>query len=59
MRYVSLTQEQSKKVNSNKLGYTSGKRDEKTGLRSEIIFCSSLEFASVFGYDVKREFIEI
>ena len=59
MRYVKLTEEQSKKINSKKIGHTSGKKDKKTGLREHIMFCSSLDFVKVFGYDVKREFIII
>jgi hypothetical protein len=59
MRYVKLTEAQVKKINSNKIGVTSGKKDKSTGLRPTIKFCSSLDFVKVFGYDVKREFITI
>ncbi len=59
MRYVKLTNEQAKKINFKKIGLTSGKRNKETGIRPTIKFCSSLDFVSVFGYDVKREFIEI
>ena len=59
MRYVKLTNEQSEKINSKKIGLTSGKRNKKTGKRIDIKFCSSLDFVSVFGYGVEREFITI
>ena len=59
MRYVKLTEEQAKKINSKKIGHTSGKKDKKTGLRTHVMFCSSLDFVKVFGYDVKRKFIKI
>ncbi len=59
MRYVALTEEQATKISSRKIGITSGKRDKVTGLRPIIKFCSSLDFVSVFGYNVKREFITI
>tara|TARA_R110001632_G_C11094444_1_gene390269 strand:+ start:211 stop:390 length:180 start_codon:yes stop_codon:yes gene_type:complete len=59
MRYVKLTNEQASKINSKKIGLTSGKRNKKTGLRPTIKFCSSLDFVSVFGYDVERNFITI
>lgn len=59
MRYVKLTKEQSSKVSSRELGFTSGKKDKETGIRESIVFCSSLAFVSVFGYNVEREFITI
>jgi hypothetical protein len=59
MRYVKLTNEQASKINSKKIGLTSGKRNKETGIRPTIKFCSSLDFVSVFGYDVEREFITI
>lgn len=59
MRYVKLTEEQAKQINSKKIGLTSGNRNKETGIRPIIKFCSSLDFVSVFGYDVEREFIEI
>tara|TARA_R110000787_G_scaffold181665_1_gene293676 strand:+ start:134 stop:313 length:180 start_codon:yes stop_codon:yes gene_type:complete len=59
MRYVKLTNDQANKINSNKIGFTSGRRNKETGIRPNIKFCSSLDFVSVFGYDVEREFIEI
>lgn len=59
MRYVKLTEAQAKKIKSNKIGLTSGEKDKETGLRPNIKFCSSIDFVSVFGYDVKREFITI
>ena len=59
MRYVKLTEEQAKKIKSRNKGLKSGKRDKLTGVREKIVFCSSLDFVSVFGYDVEREFITI
>jgi len=59
MRYVKLTKKQAQKVSSKYKGYTSGKRNKETGIRPTIIFCSSLDFVSVFGHDIKREFITI
>lgn len=59
MRYVKLTEEQAKQINSKKIGLTSGKRNKETGLRPTIKFCSSLDFVLEFGRDVEREFIEI
>jgi hypothetical protein len=59
MRYVKLTDEQAKKINSKKVGFTSGKRNKETGVRPTIKFCSSLDFVLEFGRDVVREFIEI
>lgn len=59
MRYVKLTNEQASKINSKKVGLTSGKRNKETGIRPTVKFCSSLDFVKVFGYDVEREFIEI
>jgi len=59
MRYVKLTEEQVKKINSKKIGLTSGKRDKETGIRPTIKFCSWLDFVKVFGHDVKCEFVEI
>tara|TARA_R110000772_G_scaffold196031_1_gene306787 strand:- start:647 stop:826 length:180 start_codon:yes stop_codon:yes gene_type:complete len=59
MRYVALTSEQAKRINSNKLGYTSGKRNKETGKRPNIVFCSSLDFSIEFGHEVQKEFIEI
>ena len=59
MRYVKLTNAQANKIESKKIGYTSGKKDKITGLRPNIKFCSSLDFVNVFGYDVEREFITI
>ena len=59
MRYVKITDEQAKKINSKKIGFTSGLRNKKTGIRPSIKFCTSLDFVNVFGYDVNREFIEI
>ena len=32
MRYVKLTKEQSSKVSSRELGFTSGKKDKETGI---------------------------
>jgi len=59
MRYAKLTNEQASKINSKKVGLTSGKRDKETGIRPTIKFCSSLDFVLEFGRDVEREFIEI
>ncbi len=59
MRYVKITKEQAKQIGIREIGYTSGKRDKETGKREDILFCSSLAFVTVFGYDVEREFIEI
>ena len=59
MRYVQLTNEQAKKINSKKIGLTSGKRDKETGVRPTIKFCSSLDFSMEFGRDLERIFIEI
>ena len=59
MRYVKLTDKQSKEISSYKIGITSGKRNKDTGLRPIVKFCSSLDFTSVFGYDIEREFIQI
>ena len=59
MRYVSLTKEQSKKIDNKHIGYTSGKKDPKTGKREEIRFCSNIAFVSVFGYDIEANFITI
>ena len=59
MRYVKLTNEQASKINSKKVGLTSGKRDKETGIRPIIKFCSSLDFVLEFGREVEREFIEI
>lgn len=59
MRYVKLTNEQSKMIPSKEIGYTSGKRNKETGVRPTIKFCSSLAFVRVFGYEVERTFIEI
>ena len=59
MRYVKLTDEQANKINSNKIGFTSGRRNKETGIRPNIKFCSSLDFVLEFGRDVEREFIEI
>ena len=61
MRYVKLTGEQSLsgKLRSNSKGYKSGKKDPKTGLREQIVFCSSLDFVIAFGCEVQREYIEI
>ena len=59
MRYVKLTNEQAKMIPAKEKGYTSGKRDKATGLRENIIFCSSLAFVKVFGHELERNFIEI
>ncbi len=59
MRYVKLTEEQAKQMNSKKIGLTSGKRNKETGVRPIIKFCSSLDFVLAFGRDVEREFITI
>lgn len=59
MRYVKLTNEQANKINSKKIGLTSGKRNKETGIRPIIKFCSSLDFVNEFGYDIERVFIEI
>ena len=59
MRYVKLTNDQSNKINSNKIGITSGRRNKETGIRPLIKFCTSLDFVNVFGYDVEREFIKL
>ncbi len=59
MRYVKLTEDQSKKMNPKNIGYTSGSKDKETGKRSVIKFCSSLDFIKVFGLDIERVFIEI
>ena len=59
MRYIKLTNEQTNKINSKKIGLTSGKRNKETGIRPTIKFCSSLDFVLAFGRDVEREFIEI
>ena len=58
MRHVKLTPEQASKINSKKIGITSGAKDEN-GQRPIIKFCSSLDFVKEFGYDVKREFVQI
>lgn len=59
MRYAKLTPEQSKEINSKEKGYTSGKRNQETGLREEITFCSMLAFRKAFGYEIEVETIEI
>lgn len=61
MRYVKLTSEQSLsgKIKSRAKGYKSGKRDPNTGLREQIVFCSSLDFVIAFGCETEREYIEI
>ena len=59
MRYVKLTSEQSSKINSRELGFTSGQKDKNTGKRENITFCSSVVFVKVFGHEVKKEFITI
>ncbi len=38
MRYVKLTKEQAQKVSSKHKGYTSGKKNKKTGIRENIIY---------------------
>lgn len=59
MRYVKLTPEQSAKITSKELGYTSGKRNQETGIREEIVFCSILAFRKAFGYEIEVETINI
>jgi hypothetical protein len=59
MRFVEITKEQANRIETKKIGFTSGKRNKDTGVRPSIMFCSSLEFVSAFGYEVDRKFIEI
>jgi hypothetical protein len=59
MRYVKITSEQAKLIPSRSIGVTDGKKDFNTGLRPSVLFCSSLDFVKVYGYDIEREFIEI
>lgn len=59
MRYVKLTSEQSAKISSRELGFTSGQKDKNTGKRENITFCSSTIFVKAFGHEVEREFITI
>jgi hypothetical protein len=61
MRYVKLTKEQSLsgKVSGRAKGYKSGKKDPKTGLREQIVFCSALDYSMAFGNDDSRIFVTI
>jgi len=57
MLYVEITKEETLKINSNKYGITSGKRNKETGLRPTIYFCSNLVFIQNFNRE--KEFITI
>lgn len=57
MLYVKITKEEAEKLGSRKTGITSGKRNEKTGIRETIYFCSNLDFNRNFNRE--KEYITI
>jgi len=57
MLYVKITKKEAEILGSIKTGLTSGKKDEITGIRETIYFCSNLEF--IKNFDREKEYITI
>ena len=57
MLYVKITREEALKLGSRQYGITSGKKDNVTGERETIYFCSNLVF--IQNFEREKEFITI
>ena len=57
MLNVIITKEEALQLRSKEYGITSGKKDQNTGVRPTIYFCSNLVFIQNFSRE--KEYIEI